>query len=147
MNFLQNRLKITHVLTISETKIDGNFVIDGYSTLYRFDRNSNGGRILLYVREDNLTCLTLLLLKKPVESFYVELNLRNEKYLINCSYYPQKTMISNHLATLEMFLDLHSSKYEEVLKLGDFNVGVNEQHMQSFYETYNLKSLIIQISK
>ena len=36
------------VLLVSETKIDdsfpnGNFLIDGYSTLYRLDRNSNGG--------------------------------------------------------------------------------------------------------
>ena len=53
------------VLMISETKIDAsftiaNFVITGYSTPYRLDRNSNGGEILLYVRED--THLTLWLL-------------------------------------------------------------------------------------
>ena len=53
-------------------------------------------------------------------------------------------MVSNHLATLETFLDLHSSKYEKVLILQDFDVGVNEQHMQSFCETYTLKSLIKQ---
>lgn len=44
---------------ISETKIDdefpiGNFVIDGYNTPYWLDRNSNGGGILLYIREDIL---------------------------------------------------------------------------------------------
>ena len=51
-------------------------------------------------------------------------------------------MINNRLATLEKFLDLHSSKYEKVLMLRDFNVGVNRQHMKSFCETYDLKSLI-----
>ena len=50
-------------------------------------------------------------------------------------------MISNHLAALEKFLDLHFSNCEKVLILGDFNVWVNEQHMQSFCETYDLKSL------
>ena len=44
------------ILLISETKIDcsfpaGQFRIEGYTT-YRLDRNSNGGGILLYVRED-----------------------------------------------------------------------------------------------
>ena len=44
------------VLLISETKTDssfptGQFKIEGYAT-YRLDRNSNGGGILLYVRED-----------------------------------------------------------------------------------------------
>ena len=88
---------------ISETKVDGsfqigNFVIVGYSTSYRSDRNPNGGGILLYIRKDIL--LYLIATKKgPVKSFYVELNLRNEKHLINCSYNSQKTMISNHLAT------------------------------------------------
>ena len=38
-------------------------------------------------------------------------------------------MINNHLATLEKFLDLRSSKYEKLLILGDFNVGVNEKHI------------------
>ena len=36
------------VLLVSETKVDdsfpnGNFFIDGFSTLYRLDRNANGG--------------------------------------------------------------------------------------------------------
>ena len=53
-------------------------------------------------------------------------------------------MINNHLATLEKVLDLYCSKYEKVLILAAFNVGVNEQHMQSFCETCNLKSLIKQ---
>ena len=50
-------------------------------------------------------------------------------------------MISNHLAALEKFLDLHSSKTKKVLILGDFNIGVNKQYMQSFCETSDLKSL------
>ena len=42
---------------ISETKLDllfpvGQFLIYGFSEPYRLDRNSNGGGILLYVRED-----------------------------------------------------------------------------------------------
>ena len=42
---------------ISETKLDesfpgGQFFIEGYHTHFRFDRNENGGGILLYVRED-----------------------------------------------------------------------------------------------
>ena len=99
---------------VSETKIDDsfptdNFVIDGYSTPYRLDRNSNGGEISLYIREDIRSYVNATE-KKPVESFYVKLNLRNEKYLINCSYNPQKASISNHLVTLEKFLDLHSCK-------------------------------------
>ena len=86
------------VLMISKTEIDetfpvSNFVIDGYSTPYKLDRNSNGVGILLYIRED-IPSYIIATEKKPVESFYVELNLRNEKYLINCSYTAQKMKFS-----------------------------------------------------
>ena len=91
------------------------FVIGGYSTPYRSGRNSNDGGILLYIRED-ISSYLIATEKAPVEGFYVKLNLHNKKYLINCFY--------NHLATLEKFLDLHSSKYENVLILEDFNLGV-----------------------
>ena len=42
---------------ISESKLDGSlphseFLIDGFHRPLRFDRNKNGGGILLYVRED-----------------------------------------------------------------------------------------------
>ena len=42
---------------ISETKLGnsfpgGQFFIEGYNTPLRFDRNGNGGGILLYVRDD-----------------------------------------------------------------------------------------------
>ena len=77
------------VLMISETKIDdsfpvGQFLIEGFCTPYSLDRNSKGGGILLYVREDipsNLIRVDI----SPIESFYVELNLQNNRWLINCS--------------------------------------------------------------
>ena len=68
---------------ISETKIDesfpiGNFVTDGYNTLYRLDGNSNSGGILLYKREYILSYV-IAIEKNPVEKFYMELNFRNKK--------------------------------------------------------------------
>ena len=120
-----------------------NFLIHGFSPPYRLDSDSKDGGIMLYIREDipsNLVATD----KEPIESPYVELNLRNEKYLINCSCNPHKTVIKNHLTTLSDFLDLHSSKYKKMLILGDFNVGIVESHMKSFCETYSLTNLIKQ---
>ena len=82
------------ILMISETKMYdsfpvGQFFIEGFCTPYRLDRNSKGGGILLHVKEDipsNLITVDI----SPIESFYVELNLRNNKWLINCSYNPHK---------------------------------------------------------
>ena len=67
------------VLMISETKIDdsfpvANFLIDGFSQPYRIDRNSSGGEIMLWVREDILSN-PLKVKSLPIEGFYVELKL------------------------------------------------------------------------
>ena len=51
-----------------------------------------------YIRED-IPSYLIATGKEPMESFWVELNLRDEKYLINYSYNLQKTAINNHLAT------------------------------------------------
>ena len=45
------------ILMISETKLDETFLIDqfiieGFSVLYRADQNGNGAEIMLFVRED-----------------------------------------------------------------------------------------------
>ena len=103
---------------VLETKINssfpvGNFVIDGFSTPYRLDRDSNGGGIMLYVRENIPANLFATDKKNHIESFYVELNLRNKKLLINCSYNPNKSMICNDLDALSTYLDLHSTTYKK----------------------------------
>ena len=46
-----------NVLVITETKLDssfprGQFLIEGFSEPYRFNRNRHGEGILIYVRED-----------------------------------------------------------------------------------------------
>ena len=134
---------------VSETKIDysfqaGNFVADEFGTSYRLDHNSNGCGIILYVREDIPSKLLATDEKNQIESFYVELNLRNEKSIINCSYNPIKTVICNHLDALSTYLNLHSTTYEKILILGDFNVGTDERHIEAFCDNYNLTSLIKQ---
>ena len=87
------------ILLISETKIDSSlctaqFKIEGYAT-YRLDRNSNGGGILLCVRE--YIPSTLLNTELLIESFCIEINIRKKKWLLVCTYNQNKNLISNHL--------------------------------------------------
>ena len=121
------------------------FLIDGFSTPYRLDRDSNGGGLMLSAREDIPSNLVEAE-AKPTEGFYIELNLRNDKWLLNCSYNPHKSNIGNHLKALNDFLDSHSSsdssRYEKVLILGDFNIEVDDQNMKTFCDSYSLTSLI-----
>ena len=79
INIINNSIDI---LIISETKLDpffptGQFHIHGFSEPYRFDRNSSGGGILLYIREDIPS--KLILTKMTIEGFFVEINLRKKR--------------------------------------------------------------------
>ena len=74
---------------ISETKIHENFPLDQFkinrfNTPFMLDQNSNGGGIMLFVRED--IPAKLITFETPlVEGLYVEVNLRKQKWLISCS--------------------------------------------------------------
>ena len=85
INLINNNIDI---LMISETKLDpsfptGQFHIHGFSEPYRFDRNSSGGGILLYICKDIPS--KLILTKMTIERFSVEINLRKKKLLLCCS--------------------------------------------------------------
>ena len=82
--------------------------------------------------------------QNQLKGFYIELDLRNGKWLLNCSYNPHKNNIGNHLKALSDFLDSHSSTYEKILILGDFNVEADDQNMKTFCDSYSLTSLIKQ---
>ena len=70
------------VVMISETKLDDTFpadqfVFEGFRKPFRIDCNKNGGSILLFVRE-GIPARLISIVKAPIESFFVELNLRKE---------------------------------------------------------------------
>ena len=74
---------------ICETKVNDSFclaniLINIFSKPYRLACNLLGGGFLLYVRED-IQAILLEVERKPTESFYVEINLCNDKQLINSS--------------------------------------------------------------
>ena len=79
----------------------------------------------MYVREDiPANILAKENAPTPLETIYIELNKRNTKWLLYCSYNSHENMIEQDLALSE-YLDLYSN-YEKILILGDFNVSVKE---------------------
>ena len=111
------------ILLISETKLDDSFpsaqfLFDGFSKPYRLDRCSNGGGILLYIRDDIPS--RLLLTSNKTESIFAEINFRKKKRLICTSYKPHKSKMSNHLHDLGKGLDNYIRNYDNILLLGDF---------------------------
>ena len=108
---------------ISKTKLDdsfpeGQFFIDGYHTPFRYDRDSNGGGIFLYVSED-IPAKVIHCDFPTFERFFVEINPHQKKWLINCSYNPQKSNIGSHQNVITKTLDTYYGKYENVVFLGE----------------------------
>ena len=98
---------------------------------------------MLFVREDIPSNLVKAA-AKPIEGFYMELYLRNYKWLLHLSYNPNKNNIGNHLKALSDSLDSYSSIYEQVLILGAFNVEIPDKNMTTFCDSYSLASFIKQ---
>ena len=99
---------------------------------------------MLHVRKDIPSKLILVDIS-PIMSFHVKLDLRNNKWLINCSYSPHKKVTGNHLNAISKTLDSHSSTYDKIMLLVDFNTEIDERHMQSICDNYFLKSPITQL--
>ena len=131
---------------ILETKVDdsfpdGQFFLDGFGTPFRLDRNRTGGGIILFIRND-IPAKVVSTDGRPIESFYVELNFRNKKWLLNCSYNPKHSSIESHLDSLSKSIDSLSSKYDNFILLGDFNSCIEDSPMKTFAEIYKLRNLI-----
>ena len=130
---------------ISETKIDASFPvcrfeIDGFNTPFRVDREQKSGGMMLYFRED--LPVKLLSIDRTNKSCFVELNMKRTKWLISYSYNPNKSNIYSNLESLSRNLDLFSSKYDNVLVVGDFNVSVEEANIKNLCEHFSLKNLL-----
>ena len=102
--FITDHYKYVDILLLlPETKLDdffptAQFSLNGFSKPYRLDRSSNGGGILLYVRDDIPSrFLTDYKIKDNLESLFVEVNIRKKKWLLGYSYNPHKNNISSHL--------------------------------------------------
>ena len=137
---------IINVLVISETKLDESFPVDqfrisGYNSPFCLDLDQHDEEIMVSIRED-IPAKFLSADTKPIEGLYIELNFHKRKWLLSCSYNPNKNNIMTHLDALQRNLDLCSSEYEHVILLGDFNVETKEPCMQSFLELYGLRNLI-----
>ena len=135
------------IFVVSETKLDesfprGQFAIEGYSTPIRFDRNNEGGGIIIYVRSDIPCKVIKYNLPNNIEGIFIELNLRKKKWILFGGYNPNKVYIQDFLNQIGKALDKFIGTYDNLLLVGDFNSETEEEYMKDFCDLYNLKNLI-----
>ena len=132
-------------LIISEIKLNSSFPnrqfqIHGYSEPYRFDRNENGGGIIVFIREDMPTKLTDSQMK--IKRFFMELNLRRNKWFLCFSDNPTYSQISHNLKEIGRDLDVLTSMYGNIILMGKSNAEPADSVVSDFCEIYNLKNII-----
>ena len=156
INFLQNKFEPlaklvrgkVDILIISETKIDDSFhtnqfMIDGYSSPFREDRNPHGGGLLIYIRED-IPCKRLKTpnISSDIEGIFIEINLNNNKWLLMGGYNPNNERTTYFFNQISKAIDMYLKDYENIILIGDFNTTIAETTTSDFCQMYNLQNLI-----
>ena len=140
------------VLQISETKLDdtfpnNQFTMEGYKIIARLDRNQHGGGIIIYVKE----CVPSKIVgdipfNPEEEGFFIELKLRNTKWLLFRGYNPKKEFIVKFINNLESALSKHMHNYDNIIVMGDLNCDmlnvIECNKLIHFSEVYSIKNLI-----
>ena len=101
-------------------------MIRSWSLLLKLQRDlcSNGGGLLLHIREDIPS--RLLTEYKPlenVECLFVEINIKKKKWRVCWSYNPYQNNISNYLHHLKKSLDVYLKNCDNLLILGDLKTS------------------------
>ena len=144
INSIRNKFDLD-IFMVTETKLDDSFPVsqfnvEGFSMPFRLDRNKNGGGIILYIRSYIVASkLTSFTFSNDVEAFFIEINLKDYKWMICCSYNSYRTFVSNHLDHIAKGINTYSKKYEKILLMGDFNVAFTEANWQPFAMNINLR--------
>ena len=104
--------KVLDILMISETKLNdflqAQCYIKGFQTPFRLDLNKHGGGILLYGQNNiNAVLLTDHAFSKNIEAFSTEIKVNACKWLICCSYNPNRTNVSAQFEQIRKALDAY----------------------------------------
>ena len=120
---------------ISETKFEDTFPhslyhLKDFSNPYRLDRNSYGGGILVYIRE-NIPSNSVL-----TKRFFIELELsKKNKWMLSYSYNSYKGNTKQHHSNISKGLDELNSKYDNILIVADLNSKMSEPSLDEYCQT------------
>ena len=98
--------------------------------------------MILYIRSDIPCKLSKTQVRKDIEGIFIELNIKNKKWLLFSGYNPKKELITNYLNEVVFHIDKLLGNFDNLILIGDFNSEMEEEKMKDFCETYNLQNLI-----
>ena len=108
--------EVLDVFMITETKLDDSFLeqqshIEGFNIPFRLNCNRHGGGLLLHVLNNiNAVLLKSYVFPDNIQAFLIEILLKSCKWLICCSYNPNRINVATHLGEIGKALDTYSRK-------------------------------------
>ena len=120
-------------ISISETKLDSSFPdsqfkIDGYHfPPFRKDRNCHGGGLMVFVKSDIIVTRLTEYEPERIECICTKIIIAKKHWLIFSVYRPpQSGNIINFLTALHQTIDRASTKYRNIVIMGDMNINTLE---------------------
>ena len=144
---LNQIVKAFDIFFISESKLDNTFPIIQLSIrswkVFRRDGDRFGGDLILYINE-NILCK--LLTDHPVFSdlalMVFELDQSKGKWQLSGIYKPSSQNDIEFLNRIPSIIYSYLRTHKNLLKIGDFNLSVENSHLEAFMQAFDLSSLI-----
>ena len=149
---LQEILYERHVdiLIVAETKLDSSFPdaqfkVDGYN-LYRKDRNSHGGGVIIYINSNITSRQRPDLEFNEIESISVELCTDKTKWLLLGAYKPPSLKPETFSTDFQQNMDKVYQSFENVILLGDLNLDLMDHNkgrpLRDVCDLFDLNNLV-----
>ena len=145
--FAESIAKAFDLFLISESKLDSSFPMNQFHIfdfkVFRLDRNRFGGGLILYINE-NIPCRPLndLPTFPNLELIAIEIHQNKRRWLFIGIYKPPSKSEREFTNRLSSIIDYYSPKYENLILIGDFNLSIENQHLNALIQAYNLNNLI-----
>ena len=135
------------ILLISETKLDttfpaAQFLIEGFRSTLRYDKNQHGGGILVFIREEIPSRELNFGFSLNMECIIAEITLHEKKWALLGICRPPSLEERRFYYELGKDMDSLSETCENFLIHRNFNIEKNDDEIRIFLDAYGLKNLI-----
>ena len=99
-------------------------------------------KIMFYVNE-NPSCKNLTTgIDNWTVTIFFEVNVQSSKWLLEDFYKPTSQNEIFFISNLSKTINAFSTKYDNILLMGDFNLTIKNKHLEELLNLFNLKNLI-----
>ena len=97
----------------------------------------------MFCMNENLPCKSLTTeTDNSTETIFLEINVQSSKWLFVGCYKPPSQNKKLFVSNLSKSINAFSKKYDNILLMGDFNLVIENKHLEELLSLFNIKRLI-----